>query len=195
MPVGIGSNDSQGIYRYGESDQTSLFSDMLNLGQASTSTQLVADRTRLALLERRGACRLVKTTSQTSNASPGTMNAILFDTEDYDTANLHSTTTNTERITANYAGLWEFTGSLVGNTASDTFGVELWKNGFAVSGTLRWAAGTSVAGYSSPQVTAILSLSSADYVELRFGVNSASKALAVGISNRATFTARYLGPA
>lgn len=46
-----GANDANGVYNYAEDDNISLFSDLLNLGTESISTQFTADRTRLTTLE------------------------------------------------------------------------------------------------------------------------------------------------
>ena len=51
MPTGPGSLDAQGVWQYGEDDSETLASDMLNLGQASVSAQLVIDRARLTAAE------------------------------------------------------------------------------------------------------------------------------------------------
>lgn len=49
--MALGAYDSNGIWQYGEDDNISLFSDLLKLGTASTSTAFTADRARLATLE------------------------------------------------------------------------------------------------------------------------------------------------
>ena len=51
MPTGPGSVDAQGVYLYGQDDAEALASDLLNIGQASISTQFGLDRTRLTKLE------------------------------------------------------------------------------------------------------------------------------------------------
>lgn len=48
-----GANDANGVYNYAEDDNISLFSDLLNLGTESISTQFTADRTRLSSVESR----------------------------------------------------------------------------------------------------------------------------------------------
>lgn len=51
--MATGTLDSNGIWKYGEDDPASLFSDLLNLGQNNTSLAFTADRSRLSNLESR----------------------------------------------------------------------------------------------------------------------------------------------
>ena len=50
MPLGPGAIDAQGIWIYGEDDDTPLASDLLNFGQSSTSTQIALVRADIANL-------------------------------------------------------------------------------------------------------------------------------------------------
>lgn len=49
--MATGYYDANGIWQYGEDDNIALFSDLLNLGQDSTSDQFTNDRARIAFLE------------------------------------------------------------------------------------------------------------------------------------------------
>lgn len=49
--MATGSYDSNGVWQYGEDDNISLFSSLLNTGQTSVSNQFTADRSRLSTLE------------------------------------------------------------------------------------------------------------------------------------------------
>lgn len=49
--MATGYYDANGIWQYGESDPIALFSDLLNLGQDSTSDQFTNDRARISFLE------------------------------------------------------------------------------------------------------------------------------------------------
>ena len=49
--MATGYYDANGIWRYGESDSIALFSDLLNLGQASNSAAISSDRSRISFLE------------------------------------------------------------------------------------------------------------------------------------------------
>lgn len=49
--MAAGYYDANGVYQYGESDPIALYSDFMNLGQASVSSQFTNDRARIATLE------------------------------------------------------------------------------------------------------------------------------------------------
>lgn len=49
--MATGAYDANGIWQYGEDDNIALFSDLLNLGQESTSDAFTDDRARIAFLE------------------------------------------------------------------------------------------------------------------------------------------------
>lgn len=51
MPLGAGGPDTRGVYLFGEEDENTLASDLLNRLGASVSTQFGADRARLDVLE------------------------------------------------------------------------------------------------------------------------------------------------
>lgn len=59
----------------------------------------------------------------------GVTTAILMDTEDFDPFALHSTVSNTSRITPNLAGYWEFSGSVfLGATTAGAVDAAIFKN-------------------------------------------------------------------
>lgn len=72
MPTGPGGLDAQGIWQYGEADTESLASDLLNLGQASVTTQFAADRARLDAIEARILKRVYLLTVASPPTSDGT---------------------------------------------------------------------------------------------------------------------------
>lgn len=51
MSSGLGYFDAEGVWRFGEADTETLFSDMLNIGQEATSDQFVIDRARMTSIE------------------------------------------------------------------------------------------------------------------------------------------------
>jgi hypothetical protein len=57
------------------------------------------------------SCALVNSAAQ-SHTNNANWQAVLFDTEEFDTDNMHSTVTNTGRITINTAGLYVFTANV-----------------------------------------------------------------------------------
>lgn len=59
----------------------------------------------------------------------GTTTAVLMDTEDFDPFSLHSTASNTSRITPNLAGYWEFNGAVfLGATTAGAVDAAIFKN-------------------------------------------------------------------
>jgi hypothetical protein len=76
MPAGPGAIDANGIYQYGEADLAAPVSDMLNLGQGSTSLQVAALRAALDDLEDASsdawASYVPTLTATTSNPNLGT---------------------------------------------------------------------------------------------------------------------------
>ncbi len=77
-------------------------------------------RDNIDFLYDRPACRVYKATDF-SHTSSGSFVAITFDTERYDTDTMHSTATNTDRITFTTAGLYTVGGSVA--FAADVDGI------------------------------------------------------------------------
>lgn len=136
-------------------------------------------------------CMAYQGTTATSFTT-ATWAVLPFDTEQYDTNNMHSTVTNTSRIVAIYTGLYSVN-FLISFATNATGGrmAELRKNaaGSEVAGTLlgrfvepsAWASSlTSVSGTLDVQLTA------GDYIEL-FGWQSSGGALSVNLGAAATF--------
>lgn len=100
--------------------------------------------------------------------------AITFDVEDVDTADGHSTSSNTSRYTAVYAG-WYWGGGSVGFSlnATGARGASWYVNGSAISpvGTLLPTIGASF-GATVPAPGQLFFLNVGDYVELRGFQNS-----------------------
>lgn len=81
--MATGAYDANGIWQYGEDDNIALFSDLLKLGTASTSTAFTADRARLATLEAGSLAALIplKPTSvvvATGTAAMNTKGTVTF---------------------------------------------------------------------------------------------------------------------
>ena len=114
---------------------------------------------------------LRRTTSQSLTASVWT--ATLFDAEDIDAANGHSTTTNTSRYTAVAAGKYRITGAVSFTWASGTadFGVGFRKNGSG-TGIVGLVSGSTNILYTQPAAagyivapTVYVALAVGDWVE------------------------------
>jgi hypothetical protein len=115
---------------------------------------------------------VVLTQSVAQTVATATFAAITWDVEVRDNDSMHSTVTNTSRMTCVTAGWYEvsgavgWTGSAVGNRLSR------WAvNGTAVTGTEVSAAGTLATGVAFAAMTTGLFLNVGDYVEL-FGWQS-----------------------
>jgi hypothetical protein len=108
---------------------------------------------------------LRQTAAQT--LTTGTYTAVLFDTEDFDSHNGHSTVSNTSRYTAVTAGVYEVSGGCA--FAANATGRRLARvaaNGTVIGGSLSGIpANASVVGY--PVRTTLVRLAVGDYVELQ----------------------------
>lgn len=70
--MATGAYDANGIWQYGEDDNIALFSDLLKLGTASTSSAFTADRARLATLEAGSLSGLIPLSPVSVTAVTGT---------------------------------------------------------------------------------------------------------------------------
>lgn len=122
-------------------------------------------RDNISFLANPPRCRL-KTSSQPTNNNAWT--AVAFTLEDWDTDNMHSTSTNTSRITATTAGIYQIHG--IGQWAANATGqrfVGLSKNGSVTPNEGR-VGGVAPAGTTVPAlgITNDVSLSATNWVEL-----------------------------
>lgn len=70
--MATGAYDANGIWQYGEDDNIALFSDLLKLGTASTSSAFTADRARLSTLEAGSLSGLIPIKPATVTVAGGT---------------------------------------------------------------------------------------------------------------------------
>lgn len=145
------------------------------------------------------ACRVYRTTTQSINNN--TLTAVTFDAERFDTDTMHSTVTNTGRITFTTAGIYvvSFSGGLA--AASDYTLVEMMirKNGSSILANS--TMGTWANATDGPQcaTTTIYKFAAADYVEaLVFHVNSGAAARnltasGTGAAQYCDFSAAWIG--
>lgn len=121
-----------------------------NLTAADWNTSIVAN---LEALAKRPACALERNTSQDVSAG----DPIEFTTERVDTHNLHSTSSNTSRVTipADWPGIWLICG------ASQAPNIQIRVNG------------TTIRARGDHSVTGLVNLAAADYVEITV-VNAAT---------------------
>ena len=110
-------------------------------------------------------CRVYNSTTQTIGT--GSFTAVTFDSEEYDTDSLHSTVSNTGRLTASATGKWNVTAGVTWDTnATNNRYLLLRVNGTTyVRGTIRQDLGQS--GRASQNITSgPIALSATDYVEV-----------------------------
>ena len=132
-------------------------------------------------------CKATKNAVQSIPPSAATV--ITFQTEDYDTDSMHSTTS---RITIDTAGVYTVTGFVLSAASVAAFNyLYIYKNGAALPTNTGILAGTKDGGNAIiSQITVTLSLAAADYVELAFYHNNTG---AINVSADCWLSAHFLG--
>lgn len=132
----------------------------------------------LNFLANRPACRVYRSTAQSVNDNAG-VTVVTFDTERFDTDNMHSTSVNTSRITFTTAGLYQVTfhGAFAAGNDYNVAWALIRLNGAT---TIAYnSGGRSVSAVSDLHVgvTTLYKFAAADYVEISVGQdNSANTA-------------------
>lgn len=163
-------------------------------GQRPTAAQLNQDlRDNVAFLANPPACRIFRSTTQ--SITSGTEATLAFDSEQFDTDTMHSTVSNTERITINTAGIYVFswgTQFAVDGDYTNAY-TYLRLNGATVVG---W--GSSIGTYGAgvgPLLTgaSTYKCAAADYFEVR--INQVNTSAGANTTQAATtfFTATWIG--
>lgn len=141
--------------------------------------------------------RAYHNTTQSLNNSTAT--ALLLNSEEYDTDSIHSTVTNTSRLTvpAGMGGYWYFKGSctIVAGGSAGNRAIWLRKNNADVIGTSIGNGSTNVE--VKFETSAVLNLVATDYIEL-FGFQVSGAGLNYGSATDEAHTLLecvYLGPA
>jgi|SRR5690349_7007690 len=106
----------------------------------------------------RPSCRVYHNTTQSMTS--GADNVVVFNSERWDTDGMHSTVTNTGRITFTTAGLYVFGFNLEWATAPSTAEVEVWLN--ATPTKIQWYQMTN--SQKRAQIHGVYSFSAADYI-------------------------------
>lgn len=155
----------------------------------------ITSRAQLHMLRFVGARAYHNTTQSLTNS---TATALLLNSEEYDTDSIHSTVTNTSRLTvpAGMAGYWYFKGSatIVAGGSAGNRAIWLRKNGGDVIGTSIGNGSTNVE--VKFETSAILLLAVADFIEL-FGFQVSGGGLNYGSATDEAHTLLecvYLGP-
>lgn len=148
------------------------------LGSASFNAGV---RDNLLFLTNPPTCDLYLSAAQ--NAASGTSYAsVAFDTEAADTDTMHSTSSNTSRITATTAGLYLVTGTVAfAANATGYRGARIAKNG-STDVTRTQSPATAAATAHWLNIAALVRLAAGDYVELQALQNSGGNlALTTGV--------------
>lgn len=139
-------------------------------------------------------CELRQTVAQSLTTSVGA--ALLYDTEDIDTDNMHSTVSNTSRVTAQTAGRFMISGG-VGFAANAT-GLRV--TYYAINGTNNSGSGVELSAAGGGGVTLLgarsksIFLNVGDYVEM-FALQTSGGSLNTDVSglDQPNFTVRWVG--
>jgi hypothetical protein len=109
----------------------------------------------------------VRNSANISHATSGTAQAVTFDTERFDTDSIHSTATNTSRLTCNTAGLYVISGCV--RFASNVTGrrdLAIVLNGISTIAEDRRQTITDSGVATTLAISTIWKLAATDYVEL-----------------------------
>jgi hypothetical protein len=140
--------------------------------------------------------RVHKSAAQTGITANGTGVAVSFNTEDFDTDTVHDNSTNNSRLTCPLTGKYLIEASLFCDNTNAT-GTLNWSLGFLkVNGTTNYSSHYHIIDGSKlasgvVTLTAILSLSATDYVEL-YAATSATGGT-FDVSTNTYFAMTYLG--
>jgi len=116
-------------------------------------------------------CKLTGT--GTVSISNSTLTTVNFASEEYDTNSFHSTSVNTSRVTipTGKAGYYRINAmGRMGSLTAGFFSIKIAKNGTDVSNSLT----DPYNGSGSNQITDVLNLAAADYIEMKVFQNSGS---------------------
>lgn len=133
------------------------------------------------------------TRSSTQSINNTTWTSVLFTATDYDTDNLHSTQSNTGRLTIRTPGLYLLQGSLyMGVSATGTRFLRIYKNG--ATELHQWLDQPGSAGEVVAMVHCIAFLNAGDYVEMQaYQSSGGAMNVAASTPNWCFFEAAYLG--
>lgn len=127
----------------------------------------------------------------TSSTTNGASTVITFDTEQYDTDTMHSTSTNTGRITATTTGLYTVFGQVcMASNATGTRTLSLVKNGTTTVSNARLQSVIATNAYIDLEVD--VQLTAGDYVELTMLQTSGGALSTVAGLGNTWFSARWV---
>ena len=125
----------------------------------------------------------------------GVVTALLFDAEDIDTDNGHSTSTNTDRYVAQTQGRFQVSGKVsLAQSATGYRQAQIWKNGTAINGAdTVLAPAPAVHRQSTPVMTACVN-GSTDYFQIAMAqLSGGALNTVVTAAEQPTFSVRMVG--
>jgi hypothetical protein len=127
----------------------------------------------------------------TSSTTSGSTSVITFDTEQYDTDTMHSTSVNTGRITATTTGLYTVYGQVcMASNATGTRTLSLVKNGATTLANARLHTVIATNAYTDLEVD--VQMTAGDYVELNMLQTSGGALSTVAGLGNTWFSARWV---
>lgn len=138
-------------------------------------------------------------TAATTMTTAGTVYAVAFDGEVADTESMHSTSTNTSRITIVTAGLYHIEGGagVIAQTLANRFQVMVLLDGSAVRQTytsIYVPPSGTMTGHFGARVSLFVRLTVGQYVELGVRSSIASVPTEIGTAAQSFLQARWMGP-
>jgi hypothetical protein len=142
------------------------------------------------------ACRVHN--SGTQNLANNTEVALTFDSERYDTDTMHSTSSNTSRITATTAGLYLITGhvQITGDTDYISIVVSIRLGGTTAVAAIRETAPGTSANQKMFSIATVYKLAAGNYVELTVSQENTSAGTSTTVVSAARspeFSATWIG--
>ncbi|CAB4168169.1 Bacteriophage lambda, Stf, side tail fibre-repeat-2 [uncultured Caudovirales phage] len=137
-------------------------------------------------------CSLSNSASQ--SISNATQTTVTFDTEQWDTDGIHSTSSNTGRFTvpAGKGGKWRLSGTLNGDTSGTNWSLFIYVNGsYFITGFPQFSQIANGGGTGMFTLSYELNLAAADYIELKAEQASGGAANIRGQYSRVFFS--YIG--
>jgi hypothetical protein len=130
--------------------------------------------------------------SANQSISNVTWTALTFDSESFDTGALHSTASNTSRLTVPWAGKWRFWVQVQWDAAAGSRGLRILKNGATVEALAEYVAAPATT-FSPPMLMVTLDLAASDYCEALVFQDSGAAVNVLAGRASTYFAAEYMG--
>ncbi len=164
--------------------------DTVSVGEKITAANYhTYTRDAVAFLIAPPRCSVYQTA--TTSCGNGSATVILFDTEAYDTDTMHSTSSNTGRITATTTGLYTVYGQVcMASNATGTRTLSLLKNGATTLANARLQSVIATNAYIDLEID--VQMTAGDYVELTMTQTSGGALATVAGAGNTWFQARWV---